>query len=570
MATTIFQVSPYSSFSFMRDGFTFDDRYHTVPFDDRGDPTNYFQKIQQNDNNFRVQLLSDFTPTLRLYDCSDKFVKNISFTSRAILNASFLVYDAVVDYSDVDEGAYYLKLTYTDENDVLQTLRTCMLNVSEDWQGTLLLEYTNTYNDKGVVFVNDDNSLLTFGFRIEASFDEYQPLSADIDYTDQNFDNEVLNNTPYDNEKLYIGTDQLTGGAPDWAIKKMNLIFTLNKVSIDGQFYNKVEGSKFTPVRTDHGTLINGENVRPTYWSIDIIPNLNFDLQQLNTGDSPTGDLVVIKKAKIYDNVSTDFVASGLMTVNSNLVRIAVTNKDFDEFTILLGTTDGGDDIATIDIVNNPDTGTPDLTGSYDIGHVFNGATDIFVSGINGTNLKIVFDYNQYDAPALNPTNPSGNVPKGFVTIYEEIVTGDFALDWDLGTGLGQRNWTGWCLCGTNGTKDRKGKYSQAWDKTQPLTRGTETGATGNNIELSKPQLPNVGLYMFTNDINTTASDTPTSSSNVARARSVSGQPLNYEMVKGTPSVVPTLGLTEPMGAGDPISIAPDSWIDVWVIKITD
>src|ERR1051325_3657510 len=235
MATTVFQVSPYSSYRFANEAGITDSRYHTVLFDDRFDPTNYFQKVQKNDTNLRVQLLSDFVPTLGLYDCHDKFIKNVAFTSRVITNASFLVYDAVPDYSDVPEGSYYLKLTYTDENDVLQDLRTSPLNVAEDWPGTLLLEYTNTYNDKGVIFVNEDKSLLVFGFRIEASFDEYQPLSADVDYIDQVYDSEVLNNTPYDNEKLYIGTDQATGGAPDWAIKKMNLIFTLNKVAIDNQ-----------------------------------------------------------------------------------------------------------------------------------------------------------------------------------------------------------------------------------------------------------------------------------------------------------------------------------------------
>jgi len=571
MATTVFQITPYSSFNLMRDGFTIDDRYHTVPFADRQDPTNYFQKIQKDDNNFRVQVLSDFTPTLRLYDCSDVFIKNVPFVSRVILNASFLVYDAVPDFSDVSEGAYYLKLTYTDESDTVQTYRTFMLNVAEDWPETLLLEYTNTFNDKGVLFVNDDNSLMVFGFRIESSFDEYQPLSADIDYIDQVYDTEVLNNTPYDNEKLYIGTDQVTGGAPDWAIKKMNLIFTLNKVAIDNQFYNRVEGSKFTPQRPDHGVLIDGLNVRPTYWSIDIIPNQNFNLQQFQTGVIPTGDIIVIKKAKIYDSIAADFTATGLFTVNSNLIRLAVTNKNFDVFTIKLGTTAGDDDIANIEIVNNPETGTPDLTGSYDIGHTFTVPTDVFVSGIDGTNLKITFDWNQYDAPAITPVTPGGGVPKGTVTVYEEPTPGDFVLDWDIGTGLGLRAWVGWCLSGTNGTKDRAGKYSQGWNKDEvgPSTRGTETGNANNLATIERSNLPAVGIHLFDDAVNNTAGDTITPTSNVARNRSAGGSS-NYDMLKGRPGVEPGMGLSEKLGDGDPISIEPDSLIDVWVVKITD
>lgn len=567
MATTVFQITPYSSYSLMRDGFTIDDRYHTVPFDDRPDPTQYFQKIQTGDNNLRVQLLSDFTPTLRLYDCNDVFIKNIAFTSRTIVGASFLVYDAVPDYSDVPEGAYYLKLTYTDETDTLQTLRTFMLDMADDWPDTMLLEYTNTFNDKGVIFVNDDNTLMVFGFRMELSFDEYQPLSLDIDYIDQNYDNEVLNNTPYDNEKLY------TQVAPDWAIKKMNLVFTLNKVAIDNQYYNRVDGSKFTPVRPDHGVMIDGLNFRPTCWSIDIIPNQNFNLQQYQTGVVPTGDLIVIKKAKIYDSVAADFTATGLFTINSNLIRLAITNKNFDVFTLKLGTSTGDDDIATIEVVNNPDTGTPDLTSSYDIGHLFNTPTDVFVSGIDGTNLKVAFDWNQYDAPTLNPVTPGTAAPKGTVTIYEEITLGDFVLDWDIGTGLGLRNWVGWCLSGTNGTKNRAGKYSQGWNKAEvgPSTRGTEVGNSNNEVEITRDFLPAEGIALFDANVNNTRGDIITTGSNVAR----SGNPpsstyLNYELLKGVTGEEPSLGISQKLGSGNPLSIEPDSWIDVWVVKITD
>lgn len=566
MATTVFQVTPYSSYRFVNENPVQDGRYHTVLFDNRFDPTNYFQKVQIDDTNLRVQLLSDFTPTLRLYTCKDIFVKNVPFTSRAIKNASFLVYDAVVDYSDVTEGAYYLKLTYTDENDTDQDLRTSPLNVAEDWEGTLLLEYTNTYNDKGVIFVNDDNSLLVFGFRIEASFDEYQPLSDDINYIDQVHDSEVLNNTPYDNEKLY------TQLVPDWAIKKMNLAFTLNKVSLDGQYYNRVDGSKFTPVRADYGTLINGYNQRPTHWSIDIIPNLNFNLQQFQTGDIPTGDIIVIKKAVTIIDVAASFSVAGKFTVNSNLIRLAVENNGLDLFTMLLGTSEGDDDIATIEFENNPDTGTPDLTVSHDIGHLFKTPTTVFVTVPDGVNLKVTFDYNQYDAPAIDPVTPGGGVAKGTVTIYDEIISGDFLLDWDISTGLGLRAWVGWAIAdGRNGGTNRIGKYSQAWNPALPLTRGTETGAVGNEITLTRSVLPNEGIAMFHNSVNTTRGDLPTPSSNVARAGNpAAANYLNYETLKGTPGVEPTLGLTAKLGSGNPLGIAPDSWIDVWVVKITD
>jgi len=546
VATTVFQVSLFSSYRFANESPVSDGRYHTMPFDDRFDPTNYFQKVQKDDNNLRVQLLSDFVPTLALYDCHDKFIKDIPFTSRTIQNASFLVYDAVPDYTGVAEGSYYLKLTYTDENSVVQDLRTSPLNVADDWEGTLLLEYTNTFNDKGVIFVNDDKSLLVFGFRIEASFDEYQPLSDDIDYIDQVHDSEVLNNTPYDNEKLYIGTDQVTGGAPDWAIKKMNLIFTLNKVAIDNQYYNRVDGSKFSPTRPDHGELINGANVRPTYWSIDIIPNLNFNLQQLNTGDIPTGDIIVIKKAwPLTPTVFTgSFSVAGVFTDNTNLIRLALWNNGLDAFDVLIGTTPGAQDIAKFEV-------TADLTNSLDIGHPFNSATTVYVTMPDGVNVKAYLDYNQYDSAAIDPIAPTSFGFKGMTMIYTEITEGDFALDFNIATGLGLRNYVGWALCdGQNDTQDRTGKYSRCWNKSLPLTRGTRTGNENSQLIQTEDQ---VGRHRHL-----------TPNSNDASGY---GKPATGDRPQEGPDMYTNYNRdTE----AEPMDISPDSLEDVWIVKITD
>jgi hypothetical protein len=563
-----FQISPFSSTRFVNENPVYDPSFNTRPFDDAIDGLDYFQKVQKNDSNFRVWLLSAYDDVaLKLYTCDDKLFKTVELINGPVItDAPFLIYKGVVDFSDVDPGSYYLKLTYTDNTATIQDLRSAPLDVEELHEGTLAYDYTNTFNDKGVVFINDDNSLEVFRVRVEGSIDEYQPLSDDVEFIDQYHDIDVLNNTPYDQHKNYIGTSN-QGGIPDWLIKKMNLIFTLNKVQIDGVLFAKVEGSKFTPTRPDSGYLRNGNIlVRPTFWVIEIQPNDNFFQGQFSTGPSSNSDIIVIKKAKTFDNVGADFSVAGLFTDNTNLIRLAIINKNQDTFTLKLGTTAGGSEIATIVAEIDPVSGVVPLVSSNDIGHPFTAPTEVFISGINGTNLKLTFDYNQYDAAPINPpANGTGGFVKGTLYIYYERTPGDFALDWDAGSGQGKRDFLGCSLAGFNGVPDRANKYSRGWDKTVPTDRGQEIGAPGNLIAIEKANLPAEGLAMFDNSVNTTRGDIPTTNSNVARSGNPpTGQYLNYESLKGRAGQEPTLGLTAKMGDGDHIDISPDSIADVY------
>lgn len=544
MATNVFQITPYSSFRFVNEAGITDDRYHTLPFDERPDPLNYFQKIQKTDTNFRVQLLSDFVPTFQIFTCKDIFVKTVDFSTRTVVDATYLLYDAEVDFSDLDEGSYYGKLTYVDELTVLQDIRTSPLYIAEDHPETFLYQSTNTYNDKGVVFVNDDKSLMIFSIRVESSFDEFQPLSDDVGFVDQPYDVEVLNNTPYQNEKLYIYI------VPDWMIWKLNLYFTLNKVKVEQTYYARVEGNKFSPTRPDYGTLLPNGLLRPTFWSIDIIPNFNFNLEQINPGDTPTGEIVVIKKVWPLPPFTASFTASftiaGVFKTFSNLIRVAITNTGLDEFTMKLGTTVGGDEIATLDV-------KPILTGSYDVGHNFSGVTTVHVTIPSGVNIKALFDYNQYDAPDITPPDAgiTGSMPKGATLVYTELVIGDFALDWNVGTGLGQRAWTGWGLCdGQDGRPNRSNKYSRGWDKSQPDQRGQQVGNPGSLLVQSENQ---VGRHRHL-----------TPNSNDANGF---GKPATGDRPQEGPDMFTNYNTdVDP----DPMDISPDSLYDVWVIKITD
>lgn len=547
MPSNIFQITPYSSFRFVNENLNTDLRYNTLPFDDRRDDLNYHQKIRTNDTGFIMQCLSDFPVTFEIWETclgyDDQLVQTVPTTSQIIQDETFLAYTGSPDFSGFTEGTYYGKVTFIDENDFAQDYRTSPLAIAEDWTDTLLYEYTNTYNDKNVVFIDDNGDAIVFSFRVEGNFDEYQPSSDDVDYTDQTHDVEVLNNTPYDKEKNYIGTAPELGGIPDWAIKKANLIFTLNKVSIDGQYYSRVEGSAFTPVNRPTNQLL-----KPTFWSIDIIPNLNFNLGQLKTGDIPTGDIIVVRKAypeqPPYPTITGSFIVAGIFKINSNLIRIALTNTGGDVFTMLIGITLGGSEIRTFNI-------TGDLTQSLHIEYLFNSTQTVYVSVPDGVNLKCIFEYSQYDVKPSNPPGASGVIPKGFTTVYTEVVDGDFALDFNVGTGLGMRDWTGWCLSGTNGTPDRTGKYSRGWNRTIPSARGTNTGNADSSLELSAAQLP-VNNIPF----------------NIDYKGGSAGFPVLSTYTQGEGNPLGPININTG-GEGDPIDISPDTLEDVWVVKLT-
>lgn len=405
-----------------------DDRYNTIPFDLQPTPHTtggcYYQKWQINDST-KIQVLSDYTPDanqlrILIYGIgSAEIVKTINFTEvvSAIKEQTFKVYEAEFDFSDLGAGYYYANVVYNDEslNEIIHQSQA--FQVAETWEDTLLFQYKNSYNDFSIVFEKG----IEFDFRIEASLRDFQPQFNAETYTDQEYDARQLSGIPYRNFKLE------TKNVPDWALDKLNRILNVDEKRIDGVYYEKTDGAKLE---------IERQQAYPYgLASIDLMPVDNFFLQRLQIDDMAAGEYILIQKVLQYIDNTANRAIVGKFVANTHLTRIAFINKGADAFTLKVGTTEGGSEIGEFDIADT------DLTGSLLIGHMFDSAETVYLSGLGDTLLNLFVDYKKYDEDPITINGGSGGASASLLpnTVYwfTEIQDGDLESNWDLASGLG-------------------------------------------------------------------------------------------------------------------------------------
>lgn len=546
---------------------TFDARYNTLPFDSQVDQQSYAQPWQTNDNP-PIQLLSDWVPACKLYTCHDVFVRDVALNSIAtsLIDQTFLCYQGVFDFSGLAPGRYYANITYTDDDDVVQSWITCPLDIQAIHPETMLYQYQNSYNVKDIIFTPGD---LILQLRVEANMvGGYQPKSNRQTFDDQSYNPTLLNGIPFRVFTNYI----LGTGGPDWVVDKLNLVFTCDQVKIDNEFYVATNGTDFKAERPSKQLNQDG------MWSIELQTVPDFEFGQLTAGTTPQGDLIVVRKVwplAPFPNFTGNFAVNGIFTTYSTLDYLQTINYGLQTFQLLLGTTPGGNDILDTQV------GTPNADTSIDLieTHTFrrglNVATTVYCTIPDGVNIKALFIYDQLDAPPLNVTPSGGSgIPQGTVAYYKELVAGYFVRDWDIATGLGQ---VGSAYEGCQIFDQAAGKVLVAWDRTTidpDAGRGTpgvggalEIGNPGNEVTITREELPNEGLGMFTNEINNTDADFPGINDFVVKEN---GQPTvnrkDYSVRRGT--IPPTVGVTDVLGAGSSMYIGNDGLIMLCYIKL--
>jgi hypothetical protein len=550
MATNIFQIPTLNPLPFYDPNLVVDAKYNTRSFDDKVGEGCYVIKRQRTDTAVAIQVISDFnTVDLNFYVAYTKlFAVNVPFTAIGIpiTGATFKGYEAVIDFSNFANDIYYGEITYLDENNVLQTRRTPLIDVKDEHPDTILFEYWDVANRLGVIFETG----IKFNFRIEGFTKNYQPSSSDEDYIDQKYNSISLNSIPYRIFDLYIGAFGIQK-FDDWVLQLLNYIFAVKLKSIEGTFYNKSDGAKFevtrpAGVRDDRG-----------YPKITIIQDENLGIQEYKTGDLPIGDIIVVRKTFKLDNVSSSQSVPGIFTDNVTLCRIDLWNYGFDVFTLIVD--DGSIELGRFDI-----DGT-NLTEGLELVKVFDSPKTINITVPNGVNLKMFLVYDKLDAPVLNPAVSSGGYEKKTIYTYYEEAPGDVDIDWNVATGMGQpgTQFEGCAMMGTNGLDDITDMVLLGWDRTNPGTLQTVVGS--NQATIIRDNLPAEGLEMFTTQVNNSGGNTPGANDTVARARSANDK-LDYEIVKGT--IPATLGRTANMGLAVPIDITPLGYIVLKFVKL--
>lgn len=136
------------------------------------------------------------------------------------------------------EGVYQLVLS--NGSDEVKT-RFCIAS-GEELKNTVLINYTHRRNEYDTIFFNEDGTQKVFNFRVEGGFypgDKTQSVENEI-FRDQRFDPYQISAESYEVSVLTIGTKK---GVPQWVGNKINNIFKLSDILVDGVETTRNESS---------------------------------------------------------------------------------------------------------------------------------------------------------------------------------------------------------------------------------------------------------------------------------------------------------------------------------------
>lgn len=138
-----------------------------------------------------------------------------------------------------DTGNYRLEIKQKEETTAYTDF--CIVPY-ECLDNTVLLSYVNRINDFDVIFTENESDFTEFDFRVEGGFlpSETSFLVESNDFRDQRHSLTQLSALPYKKETLTIGNNK---GVPIWAGEKINLLFSVSTIKINGMEYVRSEGS---------------------------------------------------------------------------------------------------------------------------------------------------------------------------------------------------------------------------------------------------------------------------------------------------------------------------------------
>jgi hypothetical protein len=245
----------------------------------------YWQKWQTNDST-KLQLRTTIAPASVKVYTGKGVLTEYEFAWTLVASGGALgvnLYECLIDFSSLPEGFYHLYFECT-------LLSYSVKFVSEkQWvkaehKNTLLFTYKNSYNKNKVYWITG----IEMNFRCEAGIMDYQPESDGSDFIDQIHDFTILEATPFDTFKLYIGE---APGVPNYVAKILNYIFSFDSVRIrkdltqEGLLYTKPVGEKW------EATRVKGF---PQYgWATTIHPSVNQMALQFNDNNELEPGIIV-------------------------------------------------------------------------------------------------------------------------------------------------------------------------------------------------------------------------------------------------------------------------------------
>lgn len=501
----------------------------------------YFQPFNSGDR-LVMQIISDAQPEdLDIVDCYTNSVEaSIPFAEVVGVNfvdfPTYKVYELDYSLTGVPLGKYYASLEdYTSEP----------FEVATSHENTVLIKYKHSDNDFDVVF----STQIEFQIRVEALVDYVTPKTNRDVYYDQPYNSTQLNSVTFRNFKLYLG---YSFGVPQWMVDKIANVIGCDQVSYDDVPYQVTNEAEWEVEKNEDNNFMGA--------SIEIQPVNNNFIKYITTGETPPDSFKPMQKIVTRDNVGGNISIAGVFKNKSYLQEVLVEKSGAD-YTLSVGTTDGGNEIG--DFLINDNTGV-----SFEVAWLFRGNATVYLSGTGINADTITLLYKQLDVADIStlPAPPQDGEKKNSMKFWQGSEE-DFNDTWDTVTGLGKANtgWEKWCISGTNGTTDFSNELMYGIPIDGDFTQlGDSRGAA--TVTIAKENLPAEGLHMFTPDV--VASGTPSADSKIARARSNGSQALNYEIVVGSSDV--TLGRTSNMGSGVPLTITPKGKYVLPIVKLVD
>lgn len=546
-----FKISDANPFRFV-ELTTPDVRYKTKPF--QKDYSSCYKQPFIADDATVFQVLSDWAFTVRVFFAYTGIQKQVysAIDKGAILvGYTMHVYDVPIDFDLYDNGVYFIEIVFTDDNSVVHTVTSEPFEIG-DHEDSVLLEYTNSRNDFGIIFSSD-----TYipSLRVYAAILNYQPDFVDANFVDQGQDVTLLDSEPFRKFDFNIIM------AADWMVDKINYIVACDQWSADGEFYQKDEGAKWEvqraePDKTNLKKVVNAK--------IMIRPAENADDIEYQVGDNDSGgdEIYDRRKTMKFDNNGIDLAIPDTFKDKVILEFITIQQNGTPEIiTLKIGTSLGGDEIYEEVTFSNPDK-------LIRLDKLFTSIETLYIMGLAGHNTDVRIVY--YDANAL-PLNPVGyatlGVPIGSNIYYKFKDQPTFELDFDLDTGYGRagREFVDYQLDLTGA-----GKFKVSYDGATYL--GATTGGSAN-ITIAKTNLPNVGIPVFAAHGNNATGDVPTPTSHIARVRNdssafryeINKAPDNPALFNESPNT--WLGKGAPLGDGTPINSLPPFAVGIEITR---
>ncbi|MBB4036546.1 hypothetical protein GGR21_002452 [Dysgonomonas hofstadii] len=199
-----------------------------------------FNQYFASSDTIRVQFAAfkNDTPTVRLTGLDTEDVISIPLTEFAPFDNYRSYY---FEITDLDTGTYKVDIINTYQ-EVISSSVFCVME-KECLYDTILLKYTNREDKFDTQFLDGDGGNYFFEFRIRGGF-LFKEMTFNVSnntFRDQGYSLTQLDAYPYESRILTIGDNS---GVPIWIARKLNLMFSLSYITINGLEYVRADGTE--------------------------------------------------------------------------------------------------------------------------------------------------------------------------------------------------------------------------------------------------------------------------------------------------------------------------------------